>query len=53
MVDHYYARCKNLKNNKWYLLNDSSVQECSLSDVLNESPYCFFMLENSNKFNKS
>lgn len=39
---HYYARCKNLKNNKWYLLNDSSVQECSLSDVLNESPYCFF-----------
>ena len=26
---HYTAHCLNLQNNKWYLLNDSTVSECS------------------------
>ena len=39
---HYYAVCKNIRDNKWYLYDDSNVTECSLERVLNENPYCLF-----------
>ena len=39
---HYYAKCKNLQNHRWYSLNDSSASETTLEDVLSETPYCFF-----------
>jgi len=41
---HYYALCKNNITNKWYQLNDSSVHEVSLQDVLNENAYCLFYI---------
>ena len=43
---HYYAYSKNFKNKKWFLFNDTSVKECSLNDVLSETPYCFFYVRN-------
>lgn len=39
---HYYAACKNIRDNKWYMYDDSNVTECSLERVLNENPYCLF-----------
>lgn len=39
---HYYAACKNIRDNKWYLYDDGNVIECSLERVLNENPYCLF-----------
>ena len=39
---HYYALCKDHENGKWYRLNDSSSTEVSISDVMNENPYCYF-----------
>jgi ubiquitin carboxyl-terminal hydrolase 8 len=39
---HYYAVCKNINDNKWYIYDDSNVSECSLDRVLNENPYCLF-----------
>jgi len=42
---HYYAKCKDHMNQKWYTLNDSNVSETSISDVLNEDPHLFFYIQ--------
>ena len=39
---HYYALCKDHKNNQWLKLNDSNVSISSLEEVLNENAYCLF-----------
>ena len=39
---HYYAKCKDFSDQKWYTFNDSNVTETDLDDVLSETPYCFF-----------
>ena len=39
---HYYAMCYNYNTKKWNIHNDTSVQETTIQNVLNESPYCFF-----------
>ena len=43
---HYYAYCKDYINNKWFKLNDSSVSESSLEEVLNQNAYCLFYIQN-------
>ena len=40
---HYYAMCKDYKENKWRVYNDTSVTDTGLDIVLNQNPYCFFM----------
>lgn len=39
---HYYAMCKDYKENKWRVHNDTSVTDTNLDIVLNQNPYCFF-----------
>ena len=39
---HYYAACKDYKENIWRIHNDSNVQQVSVNEVLNETPYCLF-----------
>ena len=39
---HYYAMCYNHITNKWNIHNDITVEETTINDVLNETPYCFF-----------
>ena len=41
---HYYAICKNYKNGKWNVHNDTSVSEITLDKVLKETPYCLFYI---------
>ena len=36
---HYVAFCKNKKNDKWYLFNDSFCQECDKNSIYNGTPY--------------
>ena len=39
---HYYAACKNIRDNNWYIYDDGNVSQCSLERVFNENPYCLF-----------
>lgn len=39
---HYYAYCKNSKNNKWYNYNDNTVREISEDELISSSVYCLF-----------
>ena len=36
---HYVAFCRNIKENKWYEFNDSSVSECNKNNAIRGSPY--------------
>ena len=36
---HYIAFCFNIKENKWYVFNDSLVCECSKNSIYNGNPY--------------
>ena len=38
--------CKNHKNNKWYIHNDTHVSETNIENVMSTSPYCLFYIKN-------
>ncbi len=39
---HYYSICKNNKDKKWHVYNDSQVSDVSESEIFNNHPYCLF-----------
>ncbi len=40
---HYYAYCKNYKDNQWRQYNDTRVSNSlEESEILNQKPYCLF-----------
>lgn len=39
---HYYAMCKNHKDGKWNIHNDTNVSSTTIENVLSTSPYCLF-----------
>ena len=39
MYGHYVAFCKNSNNDKWYMFNDASVNECKKNDIYVGTPY--------------
>jgi len=39
---HYWAHAKNLNNNQWYTLNDSSVSKASKGNVKTQEAYLLF-----------
>jgi ubiquitin C-terminal hydrolase len=43
---HYYAMCKNYKDDLWNIHNDSSVQSTTIEKVLKENPYCLVYIRN-------
>ena len=42
---HYYAMCKDYKENKWRIHNDTHVKDTTIKDVLSQSPYCLFYIK--------
>ena len=47
---HFVAYCKHLKNKKWYIYNDTKVEECEENEYLKEIPYILFyeLVESNN-----
>ena len=39
---HYYAMCRNYKDNSWNIHNDSHVSSTTIEDIRQQTPYCFF-----------
>ena len=42
---HYYAMCKDYKQKKWRVHNDTHVTNTTLENVLSQSPYCLFYIK--------
>jgi len=42
---HYYAMCKDYKENKWRVHNDTHIQDTTIEEVLKQSPYCLFYIK--------
>ena len=39
---HYYSVCKNNKDNKWHMYNDSNVSDVNENNIFSNHPYCLF-----------
>jgi len=39
---HYYAICKHIFDDQWYIYNDTTVTKIDESDLQSYHPYCFF-----------
>jgi ubiquitin C-terminal hydrolase len=50
---HYWATCKNFRDNKWYSLNDSSVRSADKRDIVASSAYVLFYKRNQSSSNKA
>lgn len=44
---HYYAMCKDYKENKWRVHNDTHVSDTTIDKVLTQSPYCLFYVKST------
>lgn len=42
---HYYAMCKDHKENQWRIHNDTNVSETTIDNVLSQTPYCLFYIK--------
>ena len=42
---HYYAMCKDYKQKKWRIHNDTHVTDTTLENVLSQTPYCLFYIK--------
>lgn len=40
---HYFTSLK--KNNKWYIFNDTTINEVKFSNIINETIYCLFYIK--------
>jgi ubiquitin C-terminal hydrolase len=49
---HYWATCKNFRDNKWYSLNDSSVKSANKRDIVAKSAYVLFYKRSQSKSKK-
>ena len=45
---HYYAYCKNCKDNEWYEFNDSSVDKIDKNKIVTENAYVLFYKKRRN-----
>jgi ubiquitin C-terminal hydrolase len=43
---HYWATCKNFRDEKWYKFDDSVVREAENSDIVASSAYVLFYKKN-------
>tara|TARA_Y100000768_G_C23928685_1_gene658893 strand:+ start:291 stop:1286 length:996 start_codon:yes stop_codon:yes gene_type:complete len=44
---HYYAACRDDKDNLWRIHNDTNVNTINIRNVLNETPYCLFYIRDN------
>ena len=42
---HYFAMCKDHKENKWRVHNDTHTKDTNIDDVLKQTPYCLFYIK--------
>ena len=50
---HYFAYCKNCKNNEWYEFNDSNVGKIDKNKIVTENAYVlFYSRKRENKINE-